>query len=102
VKIAATLLRDIIHEDYEGPEWTLVEDETTGTWRWGIMKRAILKYETQGQPMSFWGIYYQVQTSNEDYILGFMDDIEVELWNAVPVPVSKIEYQRRKDEPNTQ
>lgn len=97
MKIAATLLRDIIHEDDESPEWTLVEDEMTGTWRWGIEKRVILKYKIPGQPDSFWGLYYRITTSNEEYILGFMDDIEVELWSAVPVPVTKIEFQRRKD-----
>lgn len=102
MKIAAAQLRDIIHEDDEDPEWTLIEDEVTGTWRWGIEKRVILKYETPGQPQSFWGLYYQVQTSNEDYMLDFMDNIEVELWNAIPVPVTKIEYKRRTDGPNTE
>lgn len=98
MKIAAQLLKDLIFEEYEGNEWVLVEDEISGDWRWGIEKRVILKYETPGQPMSFWGFDYRVSTSNEEYLLQFIEDgdSEVELWGAVPVPVSLIQYQRRK------
>jgi hypothetical protein len=100
VKIDVQLLQDLIHEDYDGPEWEVMEDVTTGTWRWGINKRIILRHKVdyENVPSTFWGYTYQVQTSNEDYRLDFVDnDIQVELWEAIPVPVVKMEYKRRKD-----
>jgi hypothetical protein len=100
VKIDVQLLKDLIHEDYDGPEWEVMEDVTTGTWRWGIEKRIILRYGQVDEyvPSTFWGYTYQVETSNEDYRLTFVDeDIQVELWEAIAVPVVKIEYKRRKD-----
>lgn len=100
MKIDVQLLKDLIHEDYDGPEWEVMEDVTTGTWRWGINKRIILRYAPADRsvPSTFWGYTYQVETSHEDYRLDFDDNIQVELWNAVPVPVVKMEYKRRADE----
>lgn len=91
MKIPAQQLADVIHEEDDSGEWELVEDEITGRWRWGINKRAILRHsETE----TLWGIYYQVETSNEDYRLYFLDEIEVELWKAKAVSVQKTEYRK--------
>lgn len=96
MKIDAQTLRDLIHEDH-GPEWTVLEDEITGRWRWGIHKRMIVGYEGQ-----LYGYDYTVETSHEDYrIVDADENIEVELWPAEAVSVSRIEYrEKKKEEPD--
>lgn len=95
MKIDAQFLRDLIHEEH-GPEWTVLEDEITGRWRWGIYKRIIVGY--QGK---LYGYDYQVETSHEDYrIIDCDDNIEVELWEAEVETVSRVEYREKKKERN--
>lgn len=93
MKIDAQTLRDLIYDNH-GDEWTVLEDEITGRWRWGIHKRIIVGLEGQ-----LYGYDYAVETSNDDYrIVDADENIEVELWKAVAVPVTKIEYQEVKDD----
>ena len=95
MKIPVDTLRDLIHGDH-GPEWTVLEDEDTGRWRWGIYKRLIIGFEGR-----LYGYDYQVETSHEDYrIIDLDDPIEVELWPAKVVTVSRTEYVEDKDESN--
>lgn len=93
MKISAQTLKDLIQEDH-GPEWTVLQDELTGRWRWGIYKTIIVSFEGQ-----LYGYDYQVETSHEDYrIVDCDENIEVELWPAVAVSVVKIEYQHQRQE----
>lgn len=94
MKIDSQMLLDLLHGDYEGQDWELLEDELTDTWRWGIDRRAILRHTTEESTL--WGVDYRVETSHDEYRIDFTDDSEVELWKAVAVPVTKIEYQEDK------
>jgi hypothetical protein len=90
VKIPVSQLADLIHEEH-GPEWTVIQDELTGRWRWGIHKTIIVRFEDQ-----LYGYDYMVETSHEDYrIVDCDENIEVELWPAVAVSVAKIEYRKK-------
>jgi hypothetical protein len=97
VKIDAQLLKELIFGDYEGGAWQVVQDEMTGTWRWGVEHRIILR-RVGAETLTLWGYDYRVGTSNEEYNLQFIEDgdSEVELWKAVAVPVHAIEYREDK------
>lgn len=88
-RIDVQTLKDLLFDDYAGADWSVLEDKVTGTWRWGIHKTVILSCASveEGGAATTWGYDYEVQTSNEDYILSFAEDSEVELWKAVPVTV---------------
>lgn len=94
MRIDAQLLKELIFEDYEGDTWQVVQDEMTGTWRWGVEHRIILRRVGLDGTETLWGFDYRVQTSNEEYNLQFIEDGEVELWKAVAVPVHMIEYRK--------
>lgn len=98
MRIDAQLLKELIFEDYEDGDWQVVQNEMTGTWRWGVEHRIILKRYSLDGLFTFWGFDYRVQTSNEEYNLQFIQDgdSEVELWKAVPVPTAKIEWKKER------
>ncbi len=89
-RIDVQMLKDLLFEDYDGADWSVIEDKVTGTWRWGIHKTVILSCASveEGGAATTWGFDYQVETSHEDYrIVNLEDESEVELWKAVPVTV---------------
>lgn len=97
--VDAALVRDLIHGDYEGDDWEVVQEEMDGTWRWGTEHTIILRCASMGpdEEPTLWGLHYRVQTSNEDYMLMFMEEgTEVELWKAVAVPVHTTEYREER------
>jgi hypothetical protein len=95
MKIPVDLLKDLITEDH-GPEWTVLEDKLTGRWRWGVYKQIIVGFEGK-----LYGYDYQVETSNDEYrIVDCDENIEVELWPAKMVSVTRVEYMEDKDDAN--
>lgn len=50
-KIFTEILADLIHQDYEGDEWKLHEENITGEWRWGTEHETIVEHVPTG---TFW------------------------------------------------
>lgn len=90
MKISKEDLRDLIHGDAESDDWMVVQDEITGTWRWGNNHTVILQKDT-----SLWGYNYQVQGGDNYYNSVDDEGDEVELYPVDDEVECKTVYKRR-------
>lgn len=90
MKISKQLLLDLSHDDEpDAQPWMIVENDDTGTWRWGVTKRIILQHGAD-----LWGYDYRVQIGDSYYNSIEDNGDEVELYSVRDEIECKTVYRR--------